>query len=147
MKVILKQDVKALGFKDDVVAVKNGHANNLLLPRGMAVIANDSNMKMLAENIKQSKFKQEKIKKDAEEQAGKINGMSLTIGAKAGANGKIFGSISALQISQAFKNVGYEVDRRRIVLDEDIKNVGSYAATINLHREVSVRVTIEVVAE
>jgi large subunit ribosomal protein L9 len=147
MKIILKQDVRALGYKDDVIEVKNGYANNFLIPRGMAIVANQSNLKVLAENIKQAKFKQEKIKQDATQLAEKINGMTIEIGTKAGANGKIFGSITALQISQFLKNKGYEVDRRRIVLDEDIKNIGAYGATINLHREVSVKISLNVVSE
>lgn len=147
MKVILKHDVKALGFKDDVVSVKNGYANNFLIPRGMAMIASPGNLKMINENIRQANFKQEKIKKDAEAMAGKVNGLSFTIGAKAGANGKIFGSITSLQISQALKGQGLEIDRRKIVIDQDIKMLGSYTATINLHREISVQVNLEVVAE
>jgi large subunit ribosomal protein L9 len=147
MKVILKHDVKALGFKDDVVSVKNGYANNFLIPRGMAMIASPGNLKMINENIRQANFKQEKIKKDAEAMAGKVNGLSFTIGAKAGANGKIFGSITSLQISQALKGQGLDIDRRKIVIDQDIKMLGSYTATINLHREISVQVNLEVVAE
>lgn len=147
MKVILKQDVKALGYKDDVISVKNGYANNFLLPQGMAIVANPSNVKVLEENLRQASFKQEKIKQDADKLATKLNGYTLKMGAKAGANDKIFGSITPLQISQELKNAGFEVDRRRIVLDQDIKTLGSYTATINLHREVSVSVNLEVVAE
>lgn len=147
MKVILKQDVKALGYKDDVVAVKNGYANNFLIPKGMAMVASESNMKVLAENLRQAAFKQEKIKQDADKIAGKLNDFNLKLGAKAGANDKIFGSITSLQISQALKNEGFEVDRRKIVLDQDIKTLGTYTATINLHREISVTVNLEIVAE
>lgn len=147
MKVILKQDVKSLGFKDDVVAVKNGYANNYLIPQGMAAVANPSNVKVLEENLRQAAFKQEKIKLDADKIAGKLNGYTLKLGAKAGANDKIFGSITSLQISQALKNEGFEVDRRKIVLDQDIKVLGNYTATVNLHREVSVKVNLEVVPE
>src|SRR5690606_34470733 len=147
MKVILKQDVKSLGFTNDIVEVKNGFANNFLIPKGMAMVANTGNVKMVTETVKQTKFKQEKIKQEAESLAGKINGIELQIGAKAGAIGKIFGSITPLQISQALKAKGYEIDRRKIVLDSDIKNVGTYTATINLHRETSVQINIEVVAE
>ncbi len=147
MKVILKQDVKALGFKDDVVAVKNGYANNFLIPKGMASVASESNMKVLAENLRQAAFKQEKIRQDADKIAGKLNDFSLKLGAKAGANEKIFGSITSLQISQALKNEGFEVDRRKIVLDQDIKTLGTYTATVNLHREVSVTVNLEIIAE
>lgn len=147
MKVILKQDVKSLGFKDDVVSVKNGYANNFLIPQGMAAVANPSNIKVLEENLRQAAFKQEKIKLDADKIADKLNNFSLKLGAKAGANDKIFGSITALQISQALKNEGFEVDRRKIVLDHDIKVLGNYTATVNLHREISVKVNLEIVAE
>lgn len=147
MKVILKQDVKSLGLKDDIVNVKNGYANNFLIPKGMASIATGSNIKILEENLRQAAFKQEKIKQDAEAMAGKLNEKTLKLGAKAGANEKIFGSITPLQISQALKNEGFEVDRRKIVLDQDIKTLGTFTATINLHREISVKVNLEIVAE
>ncbi len=147
MKIILKQDVKSLGFKDDIVSVKNGYANNFLIPRGMAMVATPGNVKMVEENIRQATFKQEKIKKDAEAMASKMNGLSLQIGAKAGANDRIFGSITSLQISQVLAAKGFEVDRRKIVIDQDIKSLGSFTATVNLHREISVPVTLEVVAE
>jgi large subunit ribosomal protein L9 len=147
MKIILKQDIKNLGYKDDVVAVKNGYANNFLIPQGMATIATESNLKVLQENLKQAAFKQDKIKNDATALAEKLNGVSVQLGAKVGANGKIFGSINALQVAQALKAKGFEVDRRKVVLNEDPKAVGSYTATVNLHREVSVEVGVEVVAE
>lgn len=147
MKIILKQDIKNLGYKDDVVAVKNGYASNFLIPKGMAMVANTSNMKMLTENLKQAAFKQEKIRKDADGLAEKLGGASIQLGAKVGANGKIFGSINALQVAQALKAKGFEVDRRKIVLNEDPKAVGTYTATVNLHREVSVDVEVEVVSE
>lgn len=147
MKIILKQDVKNLGFKDEVVSVKNGYANNFLLPKGMAILATSSAIKMVEEDLRQSKFKQERIKTSASELAGKMENLNLTIGAKAGANGKIFGSITPLIVAQAIKSAGFEVDRRKIVLDEDIKNLGQYTATVNLHREVSVKVNLDVVAE
>lgn len=147
MKIILKQDIKNLGFKDDVVAVKNGYANNFLIPQGMASLATESNLKVLAENLKQAAFKQDKIKNDATALSERLNGVSVQLGAKVGANGKIFGSINALQVAQALKAKGFEVDRRKVVLNEDPKAVGTYTATVNLHREVSVEVTVEVVAE
>ena len=147
MKIILKQDIKNLGFKDDVIAVKNGYANNFLIPQGMASLATESNLKVLAENLKQAAFKQDNIKNDATALSEKLNGVSVQLGAKVGANGKIFGSINALQVAQALKAKGFEVDRRKVVLNEDPKAVGTYTATVNLHREVSVEVTVEVVAE
>lgn len=147
MKIILKQDIKNLGYKDDVVQVKNGYANNFLIPQGMASLATESNMKILAENLKQAAFKQEKIIKDATSIAEKLNGVTVQLGAKVGANGKIFGSINALQVAQALKAKGFDVDRRRIVMDEEPKTAGTFSATVNLHREVSVKVGVEVVSE
>ena len=147
MKIILQQDVKHLGYKDDVVEVKNGYGRNFLIPKGMAKIATSSNMKMLQEDLKQRAFKQEKIKKDADAMASKMNGLNIDLKVKAGATGKIFGSITTLQVANELKDQGYEVDRRNIVFESDIKNIGEHKAVINLHREVSVDITINVVSE
>lgn len=147
MKIILKQDVKNLGYKDDVLEVKNGYANNFLIPQGMAIVANSGNIKMLEENLRQAKFKQDRIKQEAQQLATRMTDVQVKIGAKVGSNGKIFGAITPLQISQALKNQGYEIDRRRIVLDAEPKELGQFTATVNLHREVSVKVIIDVVAE
>ena len=144
MKIILTQDVKNLGHKDDVVSVKSGYGRNYLIPQGKAKLATDSALKMLAEDIRQRGFKMEKIRKDAEDLAGKINGFSVTINAKAGASGKIFGSVTALQVANALKEKGFEVDRRKIALD-DIKHLGSYTADINLFKDISASVNVEVV--
>jgi large subunit ribosomal protein L9 len=146
MKIILTEDVKNLGHKDDVVAVKSGYGRNFLIPQGKAKLATDGALKMLAEDIRQRAFKTEKIRKDAEAMAEKLNGLSLTITAKAGGSGKIFGSVTALQVANAIKEKGYEVDRRKIVFD-DIKMLGSYTANINLFKEINAQVSIEVIAE
>ena len=147
MEVILKQDIKKLGEKDDVVTVKPGYGRNYLIPQGFAVLATVSAKKVLAENIRQAQFKQEKIKKDATELAGKLEGVKLTIGAKAGETGKIFGSVNSIQISDALKKQGFEVDRRRITFETEPKVIGEYVANLNLHKEVKVQVPFEVVAE
>lgn len=147
MEIILKQDVKNLGEKDDIVKVKPGYARNFLIPKGMAIVASDSNRKVLAENVRQAQFKQEKIKKDAEKIAEGLKDVSLTIGAKAGEQGKIFGAVNPLQIAEAIKKLGYEVDRRKITFEDDVKYLGNYKANINLHREVKVQVPFEVVVE
>lgn len=147
MEIILKQDVKNLGEKDDVVTVKPGYGRNFLLPKGMAVLATESNKKVLAENIRQAQFKQDKVKKDAEKIAEGLKDVSLTVGAKAGENGKIFGAVNALQIAEAIKKLGFEVDRRKITFDSDVKFLGTYTANVNLHKEVKVQVPFEVVAE
>lgn len=148
MKIILKQDVKNLGYKDDVVTVKNGYGNNFLIPRGYGAVATEGNLKMLAENIKQASYKQDRILADATALASKIEGKTFTIATKAGNTGRIFGAVTPLQLAQVIKNVeGADVDRRKIVFDKDIKELGSYTATLNLHKTISVNVNIEVVAE
>lgn len=146
MKVILTQDIKNLGHKDDVVTVKDGYGRNFLIPQGKAKLASSSSLKMLAEDLRQREFKQDKLKKDAEANAEKLNGITLTIKTKAGASGKIFGSITSLQVAQALKEKGIEVDRRKIALD-DIKNLGSYHAAINLFKEITASISLEIVSE
>ena len=147
MEVILKQDVKNLGEKDDIVNVKPGYGRNYLIPKGFAQQATESARKVLAENLKQAQFKQEKIRKDADAIAAKLEGIKLTIGAKAGESGKIFGAINTIQIADALKKEGFDVDRRRITFDAEPKFVGEYTANLNLHKEVKVKVPFEVVAE
>ncbi|EEI89693.1 50S ribosomal protein L9 [Sphingobacterium spiritivorum] len=147
MEIILKHDIKHLGEKDDVVVVKPGYGRNYLIPQGFAVLATSSAKKVLAENIKQAQFKQEKIKKDATELATKLEAIKLTIGAKAGESGKIFGKVNSIQIADALKAQGFDVDRRRITFETEPKLVGEYIANLNLHKEVKVQVPFEVVAE
>ena len=147
MEVILKQDVKNLGEKDDIVNVKPGYGRNYLIPKGFAQQATESARKVLAENLKQAQFKQEKIRKDADAIAARLEGVKLTIGAKAGETGKIFGAINTIQIADALKKEGFDVDRRRITFDSEPKMVGEYTANLNLHKEVKVKVPFEVVAE
>ena len=147
MEIILKQDIKKVGEKDDIVNVKPGFGRNYLIPKGYAILATSSEKKILAENIKQAQFKQDKIKKDAEAIAAKLEGVKLNIGAKAGESGKIFGSVNTIQIADALKKQGFEVDRRRITFEEEPKFVGEYIANLNLHKEVKVQVPFEVIAE
>jgi large subunit ribosomal protein L9 len=147
MQIILKQDVKNLGEKDDIVSVKPGFGRNYLIPQGQAILATESARKVLAENIKQAQFKQEKIKKDADAIAAKLEGVTLSIGAKAGESGKIFGAVNTIQVADALKKLGFEVDRRRITFETDVKFVGDYIANLNLHKEVKVQVPFTVVAE
>lgn len=147
MEVILKQDIKKLGEKDDIVIVKPGYGRNYLIPQGFAILATQSAKKVLAENIRQVQFKQEKIKLDAEALATKLENVKLTIGAKAGDTGKIFGSVNSIQIADALKKEGFDVDRRRITFEEEPKVLGEYIANLNLHKEVKVQIPFEVVAE
>lgn len=147
MKIILTQDVKKLGFKDDILTVKDGFGRNFLIPQGMAKLATPSAIKQLEEEIKQKAFKQEKLKMDAEASSKQLEGMSVTIKTKTGTSGKIFGAVTTLQVANVLKDKGITVDRRKIVFNDDIKVVGQYKATINLHREVSVEIDVEVVGE
>jgi large subunit ribosomal protein L9 len=147
MEIILKQDIKNLGEKDDVVNVKPGYGRNYLIPQGFATMATISAKKVLAENLKQAAFKQDKIKKDADAIAARLEGVKLTIGAKAGESGKIFGSVNTIQVADALKKEGFDVDRRRITFETEPKFVGEYIANLNLHKEVKVQVPFEVVAE
>jgi len=147
MKIILKEDVPTLGYKDDVVTVKDGYGRNYLIPQGKAVVATESAVKVLSENLKQRAHKLAQLKKDAEAQAAKLQGISLTIGAKVSSTGKIFGSVGAIQIAEAMEKAGFEVDRKLIVIKDAVKEVGNYTAVLKLHREVSVDIPFEVVAE
>lgn len=146
MEIILKQTVAKLGHKDDIVKVKNGYATNYLIPQGFAVVATEPAKKQLAEDLKQRAHKLTKLKADAEALAAQINGVTLTIGAKASTTGKIFGSVTTIQLAEALAQKGIEVDRKQIALDA-VKELGTYKATVVLHREVSAEFTFEVVAE
>jgi large subunit ribosomal protein L9 len=146
MKVILKEDIKNVGYKDDVVEVKDGYGRNFLIPQGKAKLASESALKMLAEDIRQRGFKMDKLKKDAEALSEKLEGSTITIATKAGSTGRIFGSITTLQIANALKEKGFEVDRRKIVSD-DIKELGTYAANVNLFKDITANISIEVVGE
>ena len=147
MKIILKEDVQNLGYKDDVVEVKDGYGRNYLIPQGKAIIANPSNIKQLEENQRQRAHKLAKIKADAEAVAASLADVALTIGAKASATGTIFGSVNNIQIAEALEKLGHNIDRKIIVLKESVKELGKYTAKINLHKEVSVEIPFEVVAE
>src|SRR4030042_5093363 len=148
MEIILLQDVNKLGLKDDLVRVKAGYGRNYLIPRGYAIAATPSAKKMHAENLKQRAHKEEKIKAEAQELASRIEGLKIVVGAKTSSSGKIFGSVNTIQISEALKEKGFEIDRKSISLPEDqIKEVGNYKAVIKLHREVKVEIDFEIVAE
>jgi len=146
MKIILKEDVANLGYKDDVVEVKNGYGRNYLIPTGKAQLATPSALKVLAENLRQRAHKIAKIKADAEAIAETLKDVSLTIAAKVSENGTIFGSVGNIQVAEALAAAGKEVDRKLIVVDA-VKQVGQYTATVKLHKEVSVEIPFEVVAE
>ncbi|MDD2326913.1 MAG: 50S ribosomal protein L9 [bacterium] len=147
MEVILKEDILTLGYKDEVVNVKKGYARNYLIPQGKAVIASESAKKVLAENQRQRAHKLAQIKADAEALAARMEGVNLTIGAKTSSTGTIFGSVTTIQIAEALKEKGFEVDRKLILIKDQVKEVGAYNAVVKLHKEVLVEVPFEVVAE
>ena len=147
MKIILKEDVSGLGYKDDVVEVKDGYGRNFLIPTGKAVIASASALKVLAENQRQRAHKLAKIKADAEAIAAQLADVKLTIGAKTSATGTLFGSVNAIQIAEALEKLGHNIDRKIIDIKNPVKEVGEYVATVRLHKDVTVDVPFEVVAE
>jgi large subunit ribosomal protein L9 len=148
MKIILKNNVANLGFRDDIVSVKDGYARNYLIPKGLAILASQSAMKVRDENLKQRAHKEDKVKADAEAMANALAEVTLEVGAKVGEKGRIFGSVNSLQIANALKKMGYDIDRKAIVIkDEPIKEVGVYEATLSIHRDIKQTIKFEVVGE
>jgi large subunit ribosomal protein L9 len=147
MEIILKQDVAGLGFKNDILKVRDGYGRNYLIPKGVAIMATESNRKVVAENIKQAAHKAEKIRKNAENLAESIGDMTIEIFTKAGESGKIFGAVTPNQISEALKAKGFEVDRRNISFKGEVKNVGEYTAVLELHKQVKKELSFKVIAE
>jgi large subunit ribosomal protein L9 len=147
MQVILKEDVVNLGYKDDIVTVKDGYGRNFLIPKGKAVIASESARKVLAENQRQRAHKLAKIQEEKQSLATRLEGMSLIIGAKTSSSGTIFGSVSNIQIAEALSKKGIEIDRKIIYLKDPVKEVGNYKALIKLHKDISVEIPFEVISE
>lgn len=147
MQVILLENVDKLGYKDDIVTVKNGYGRNFLIPKKKAIFASKTAKKVLAENLRQQVRKLEKIKKDAQTLANKLTNISLTIGAKTSSNGIIFGSITNIQIADELAKKGVQIERKLISIKEHIKEIGSYRATLRLHKDIVIDIPFEVIAE
>ena len=147
MEIILKEDVSNLGYKGDILKVKDGYGRNFLIPTKKAILATTSAKKMLAEDLKQRAHKLESLKNAAIELADKLKDVVLTVGAKTSTTGKIFGAVGPIQVADAFEKAGFTVDRKVIVLKDAVKEIGSYKATLKLHKEVTIEVAFEVVAE
>jgi len=147
MEIILTQDVQGLGYKNDVVKVKPGYGRNYLIPNGVALIANESNKRMIAENSRQAAHKAAKIKQDAEAIAAKMGELAVEVKTKAGETGKIFGAVTAIQIADALKAKGFDIDRKKVILKEQPKQLGTYKVTLDLHKEVKHEITVNVVGE
>lgn len=148
MKIILKENIENLGFKDEVVEVKNGYGRNYLIPKGMATLATTSALKVLEENLKQREVKEKKVRGEAQKTADALKELVVKVGAKAGEKGKIFGSVNTIQLAEAIEKLGYTVDRKYIkIKGEAIKALGSYEASIRLHKDVATDIKFEVVAD
>jgi large subunit ribosomal protein L9 len=147
MELILKEDVAGLGYKNDIVKVRDGYGRNYLIPQNLAILATASAKKVVEENKKQAAHKAEKIKKDAQALADNIGNLALEIRAKAGETGKIFGAVTTTQIAEALKEKGFEVDRRKITFRGEVKFIGDYVAILDLHKEVKKEVPFKVVAD
>ena len=146
MEVILIQDVANLGYKNDIVKVKDGYGRNYLIPNKYAIIANDSNRKQLAENLKQQAHKLAKLLADAQELAAKLAETVVTLTAKANEDGKIFGTVTTTQIAEALAAQGFEIDKKVITV-EPVKELGEHVAVAKLHKEVRAEIKLNVVAE
>ncbi len=146
MEIILKEDVIGLGYKNDIVNVKSGYGRNYLIPYGKGVIASDSAKKQLAEDLKQKAVKLAKVKAEAEALAQKLGVLHLTITTKVSATGIIYGSVNNLQIAEELQKLGFEINRKTIIV-KDVKTVGEYVAVVKLHKEVSAEVPFTVLAE
>lgn len=148
MELILRQDVEGLGFKDDIVTVKNGYGRNFLIPQGVATLATESAKKVLAENLRQRAFKEKKIIDDANELAEALKALEIKIAAKVGTGDKLFGSVNNINVSEALEKAGHEIEKKYISVEGgNIKRLGKYNATVRLHREVSVDLPFEVVPQ
>ena len=148
MEIILKQDRDNLGYKDDMVTVKDGYAVNFLIPKGFAIQATKSAKKVHAENLRQRKHKEERLTNEAKEIALQLENKKIKIGAKTSSTGKIFGSVNTIQLAEAINKKGFKIDRKKITIkEENVKEVGTYTAIIKLHREVKVELPFEVISE
>ena len=146
MEIILKEDIIGLGYKNDIVNVKNGYGRNYLIPKGKGVIASPSAKKVLAENLKQQAHKLAMLKAEAEKKGAALDGITLTITAKVSATGALYGSVNAAIVAEELAKKGIELDRKIITM-HDIKKVGEFEATVHFHKEVEVKVPVTVIAE
>lgn len=148
MEVILKEDVEKLGFKNEIVNVRDGYGRNFLIPNGLAILADSSSKRMREETIKQRAHKEEKLVKEAEAIIEKLEKAKLTVAAKAGEKGKIFGSVNNIQLASSLKELGFTIDRKNIQLkEENIKKLGTYQANIRLYKHIETTVDFDVIAE
>ncbi|WP_412063515.1 50S ribosomal protein L9 [Rubrivirga sp. IMCC45206] len=147
MQVILTQDHDTLGLKGDVVDVKNGYGQNFLIPRQLAVVATPSTRKRYAEEKRQAAHKVEAARGNADKLAAKLNGVEVLLPVRTGEDGKLFGTVTTQQVADELATLGYEIDRRKISMSDDVRTTGEYTATVRIHPEITADVTVKVVAE
>lgn len=147
MKIVLKDDVKNIGKMGQIIDVADGYARNYLVPRGLAIEANTKNIKALEHEKRIIEKKAKKIKNSAQELSNKISAMTFTIKAKAGDEGKLFGSVTTMDIAELLQKEGIEIDKKKISLDEPIKRLGSYSVNVKIHSEISTQLKVEVIQE
>lgn len=147
MEVILNQDVEGLGYKNDILKVKAGYGLNYLIPQGLALIANSSNKRLTQENVRQMAHKAAKLKQDADALVEKLGDLTIEIKTKAGESGKIFGAVTSLQVADILKAKGFDVDRKKVHFKVQPKQLGTYIATLDLHKEVKHELNVNVVEE
>lgn len=148
MEVILLQDVEKLGYKNDLVNVKPGYGRNYLIPQGLAMVGNTANKKQWEEFKKQEARRDDKLMKELQSVVDKLQGSTVKVGAKAGTSEKLFGSVTGLQLADAIKKqLGVNIDRRKITMPEEVKTLGAYTASIHLHKDKDVELNFEVIAE
>lgn len=147
MKVILKTDTKELGQMGSVIAVKDGYARNFLIPKGLAVEANEKNVKALEHEKRKIQELAKKVKASADDLAAKLSALSISIKAKVGEDDKLFGSVTAIDIAEALKDQGMDIDRKKIVLDDPIKRLGSYTVPVKIHSSTTAQLNVQVVSE
>lgn len=147
MEIILKQDIKNLGYKNDIVTVKEGYGRNYLIPQGMATEATVANKKIMSETKKQQAFKEDKLRNEATELANKLSKLEIKVGAKVSSTGKIFGSVNNIQIADAIRKAGYDIDRKGITIKDEIKGLGKFNANIRIYKDIKTDVAFEVIED
>lgn len=147
MDIILNQDIKGLGYRYDIVKVRPGYGRNYLIPQGLARIATESNLKERNENVRQASHRVEKVLQDARTMADALSGMHLTLAVRVGQKGRLFGAVTTLQVSEALKGQGLEIDRRKLSVPADMKELGVYEVEVDLHREVKAQLKLELVPQ
>lgn len=147
MEIILKQDVLNLGVNGEIVKVKSGYARNYLIPKGLGILATESNRKVIEENNRQATYQENKLTTDAEAMASELKNISIKLLVKVGTTGKLFGSITNLQVSRSLKELGYNIDRKDITFTDEIKEIGDYTIIVKIYKNIEAEVKLEIIKD